>query len=228
MSSISDKPIADNPGFRQLLAEGLDQLACGRDTDKERQLLLYLDLLLRWNKIYNLTAVVDPEEMIRRHLLDSLVIAEHLRGDRFIDIGTGAGLPGIPLAICLEDKTFALLDSNGKKTRFLIQVKAELNLENIEVIHSRVDHYQVENGYDGILSRAFSSLAEMTTLSCHLLSDGGVFYAMKGCFPEQELSALPKAYTLQATHPLCVPGGTEQRHLVELIVNQGISARPYL
>lgn len=179
-------------------------------------MLRYLDLLVRWNKTYNLTAVTDPEVMIYRHLLDSLAIAKYLHGERFIDIGSGAGLPGVPLAICSADQSFALLDSNGKKTRFLVQVKMELGLSNVEVIHSRVENYQTPAPFDGVLSRAFASLAEMLELSADLLADDGVFYAMKGRVSERELSAIPKAYTLRATRPLNVPGGAEQRHLIEL------------
>lgn len=208
--------IADNPEFCQLLASGLERLGFGLNPDREQKLLRYLDMLVRWNKTYNLTAVTDPEAMIYRHLLDSLAIAGHLVGERFIDVGTGAGLPGIPLAIWMDDKSFALLDSNGKKTRFLVQVKLELGLSNVEVVHSRVEQHQVETRFDGVLTRAFASLAEMVEQCDDLLADNGAFYAMKGRMSDQELSALPKAYTLRAARVLDIPGGDEQRHLVEL------------
>lgn len=216
--------IAGNPEFCRLLSAGLEQLGYGADADsvedsaeREHTLLRYLDMLTRWNKTYNLTAVTDPETMIYRHLLDSLAIARYLKGQNFIDIGTGAGLPGIPLAIWQRDKNFSLLDSNGKKTRFLVQAKLELALPNVEIIHNRVENHQPEARFDGVLSRAFASLAKMVQQCDHLLSDRGIFYAMKGKRDEQELSALPKAYTLQAARVLDVPGGAEQRHLMELI-----------
>lgn len=210
------QPIADNPEFCQLLASGLARLGFGSNPDREQKLLRYLDMLVRWNKTYNLTAVTDPEAMIYRHLLDSLAIAGHLVGERFIDVGTGAGLPGIPLAIWMDDKSFALLDSNGKKTRFLVQVKLELDLSNVEVIQSRVEQHQAETRFDGVLTRAFANLAEMVEQCDGLLADNGAFYAMKGRMSDQELSALPKTYTLRAARVLDIPGGDEQRHLVEL------------
>ena len=210
------QPIADNPEFCQLLASGLERLGLSSSSEREQKLLRYLDMLVRWNKTYNLTAVTDPEAMIYRHLLDSLAIAGHLVGERFIDVGTGAGLPGIPVAIWMDDKSFALLDSNGKKTRFLVQVKLELGLSNVEVIHSRVEQHQAETRFDGVLTRAFASLAEMVEQCDGLLADNGAFYAMKGRMSDQELSALPKNYTLRAARALDIPGGDEQRHLVEL------------
>ncbi len=209
--------ISDNPIFCRQLTTGLERLGFSPEKEREQKLLRYLELLIRWNKTYNLTAITDPETMIYRHLLDSLAVARHIKGRRFVDIGSGAGLPGIPLAIWQADNSFVLLDSNGKKTRFLVQAKLELGLNNVEVIHSRVENYQPEARFDGILTRAFSSLADMVLCSEHLLLKTGVYYAMKGRLDQQELSALPKAYTLRATRELDIPGGVEQRHLLELI-----------
>lgn len=208
--------IAENPYYSRLLSEGLQEIAFRRDEVRERLLLRYLDTMLRWNKVYNLTAITDPVQMIYRHLIDSLAIAQFLSGKRFIDIGSGAGLPGIPLAICQTDRQFILLDSNGKKTRFLLQVSADLGLSNVEVVHNRVETYRAEKGFDGILCRAFSSLSDYLDLSSHLLAEDGVFYAMKGRLSEQELSDIPKDYSLRAIRPLKIPGGSEQRHLIEL------------
>ena len=181
-------------------------------------LLAYLELLLKWNKAYNLTAVRDPAQMVTRHLLDSLAIAPHLRGQDIIDVGTGAGLPGIPLAILFPDRRISLLDSNGKKTRFLFQVKTALCLDNMLVHHARVESFRPPALYDAVLSRAFASLADMVAGCKHLLVPTGSFLAMKGAYPADEVMALDPAYAVKAVHALDVPGLGEQRHLVELIM----------
>jgi 16S rRNA (guanine527-N7)-methyltransferase len=186
------------------------------ETRQEELLLAYLELLLKWNSAYNLTAVRDPQQMVTRHLLDSLAIAPHLRGRNVIDVGTGAGLPGIPMAILFPERRFALLDSNGKKTRFLFQVKTALRLDNMLVHHARVESYQPPEPYDAVLSRAFASLVDMVACCRHLLAPTGYFLAMKGAYPAEELAALDPAYTVAAVHALTVPGLGEQRHLVEL------------
>lgn len=186
------------------------------------KLLAYHQLLIKWNKVYNLTAVRDAGKMLSRHLLDSLSIAEFLQGNSFIDVGTGAGLPGLVLAIVFPDKHFTLLDSNGKKTRFLFQVKVELQLENVEVVHSRVEDYQPDTKFFGVISRAFSTLVEIISGSDHLLADNGYFYAMKGVYPKDELdqmkqlSVFGKHYKVSACHPLSIPDELGQRHLVVL------------
>lgn len=200
--------------FRAALFAGALQLKQPLSEKQCDLLLEYLDLLVKWNTAYNLTAVRDVREMIDRHILDSLVLVPYLRGKKFIDVGTGAGLPGVVLAIVRPDMDFSLVDSNGKKTRFLFQVKTQLDLQNIEVIHARVEKLQSVSKYDGVLSRAFASLADMTSKTAPLLKTDGRFYAMKGVFPEQELSALPKDYTVEASYQLVVPGAVAQRHLV--------------
>lgn len=189
----------------------LDISAAQRDA-----LLAYLELLQRWNRAYNLTAVRDPQEMVTRHLLDSLSIAPHLSGQRFLDVGTGAGLPGIPLAIVFPERQFELLDSNGKKTRFLIEARQRLGLDNVTVHSTRVESLTDQAGFDGILSRAFASLADMVAGCQHLLAQGGKMYAMKGQYPEQELSHLPKRFIVEGCHSLHVPGIDEARHLLVL------------
>jgi 16S rRNA (guanine527-N7)-methyltransferase len=180
----------------------------------------YIDLLQRWNKAYNLTAVRDPQQMVYRHILDSLAVGPHLGfAERCIDIGTGAGLPGIPLAIAYPDREFHLLDSNGKKTRFLFQVKTELGMDNISVHHSRAETFVAAAPYDAVLSRAFASLNDMVESCMHLCAADGCFLAMKGLYPEQELEALDSRCLLTEVHPMQVPGLQEQRHLIELHPN---------
>ena len=203
--------------YRQALDAGISALSLSIDEFSRQQLLAYHQLLLKWNKAYNLTAVRDPLEMVSRHLLDSLSIVSLIEGRRFIDVGAGAGLPGLVLAIVFPERRFDLLDSNGKKTRFLFQVKTELKLDNVEVHHCRVEQHRVEQPYDGVLSRAFATLADMVQGSEQLLDAGGRFYAMKGVYPQDELKALselPKSYNVEACHRLQVPGETGERHLV--------------
>ena len=184
-------------------------------------LLTYLELLVKWNKAYNLTAVRDPSQMVTRHLLDSLAIAPHLVGERLIDVGTGAGLPGVPMAILFPQRHFSLLDSNGKKTRFLFQVKTQLGLDNMAVIQQRVEVSAPERPYDAVLSRAFASLEDMVNGCQHLLAAGGHFLAMKGGHPELELAVLADKCSVIAVHPLEVPGLAEQRHLVDMTLLRG-------
>ncbi len=181
-------------------------------TDKQLEFFnRYLNLLNKWNKAYNLTAVRDIHEMLNRHLTDSLSVAPFIEIDRLIDVGTGPGLPGIPLAILYPEKNFHLLDSNGKKTRFLQQVKLELGLDNIEVINDRVERVNIDPQFDGVLSRAFTTLEDMLEKSEHLCAQGGQFYAMKGLWPEDELQPVEKPYKV---HALNWPGNDTERHLV--------------
>jgi len=174
----------------------------------------YLNLLERWNRAYNLTAIRDRPRMVTHHLLDSISVSAHLRGQRFLDVGTGAGLPGIPLAILNRDKEFVLLDSNGKKTRFLEQVCAHLDLSNVRVIQQRAEQLLDQRGFDMVLSRAFASLTAMLDCTDHLLSPGGQWLAMKGVYPAEELNNLPSGVILQAVHSVAVPGLDAERHLV--------------
>lgn len=206
--------------LKQLLEDGLQKTGISLTPEKTSMLLDYHQLLIKWNKAYNLTAVRDPEQMIGRHLLDSIAISPFIEGNSFLDVGTGAGLPGVILAIVFPDRHFGLLDSNGKKTRFLFQVKTELGLSNVEIHHKRAEQHQVQQPYDGIFSRAFASLDDFLAASRHLLAQSGHYYAMKGIWPEQELSAIEKDYIVEACHPLLVPGADGQRHLV-VIKNRG-------
>lgn len=200
------------------LKQGATQLGVALSDHQEQQLLAYLGLLIKWNKAYNLTAVRNPDEMVSRHLLDSLSVVSYVEdgGDNWLDVGSGGGMPGIPLAIMFPNKRFTLLDSNGKKTRFLVQVKLELKLDNLEVIHSRVEEFTPEQPFDGISSRAFSSLEDFSNWTRHLGDQKTRWLAMKGVHPDDELQALPSDFQLEATHVLKVPGCQGQRHLLIL------------
>ncbi|MNO55826.1 Ribosomal RNA small subunit methyltransferase G [compost metagenome] len=201
------------------LARGAAALGVQLDSARQDRLLAYLDLLAKWNKAYNLTAVRDVDEMVSRHLLDSLSIVPQFvatGGERWLDVGSGGGMPGIPLAILFPEKQLTLLDSNGKKTRFLTQVKLELKLDNLEVIHSRVEAFQPMLPFNGIVSRAFSSLGDFCSWTSHLGDGETRWLAMKGLYPEDELTALPERFRVEAEHALTVPGCQGQRHLLIL------------
>lgn len=206
-------PVTD---YASRLAEGCRQLSFQLSESQLELLLRYLELFIKWNKTYNLSAIRDPIEMVSKHLLDSLSIAQLIEGERFIDVGTGGGLPGIPLAICFPQRHFTLLDSAGKKTRFLFQVKQTLELENVQIENRRVESFTPNPLYDGVISRAFASLADMTEACQHLVPHHGKFWAMKGVFPEHELSELQKHYIFENALPLQVPGLEGERCLVVL------------
>ena len=202
------------PHLAPILEAGMQQMEVEYSSEQRDMLLAYLQLLMTWSKAYNLTAIRDPGEMIRLHLLDSLAVLPHISGKRLIDVGTGAGLPGIPLAIMCPERDFTLLDSNGKKTRFLFQARCDLGLSNLKEINSRVENHQPEVPYDAVLSRAFTSVADMVKKCSHLLSPEGLFLAMKGKFPQSELSEVGKDYKVNASHTLQVPGVDGERHLI--------------
>ncbi|ASO45025.1 16S rRNA (guanine(527)-N(7))-methyltransferase RsmG [Salmonella enterica subsp. enterica serovar Derby] len=190
-------------------------------TDHQKTLLVaYVDMLHKWNKAYNLTSVRDPNEMLVRHILDSIVVAPYLQGQRFIDVGTGPGLPGIPLAIVLPDAHFTLLDSLGKRVRFLRQVQHELKLENITPVQSRVEAYPSEPPFDGVISRAFASLNDMVSWCHHLPGEKGRFYALKGQLPGDEIALLPDNFSVESVEKLRVPHLEGERHLVIIKSNK--------
>ncbi|MCK7598054.1 16S rRNA (guanine(527)-N(7))-methyltransferase RsmG [Microbulbifer sp. CAU 1566] len=207
--------------FRPRLLQAAEQLALDLTGEQQDKLLAYLDLFARWNAAYNLSAVRDPAEMLERHIVDSLSVV-NLCGNSaddlspLIDVGSGGGLPGIPLAIIHPERPISLLDSNGKKSRFQFQVASQLKLGNINVVNQRVEAYQPEKPYAGVVSRAFASLQDMVVGSEHLLAPNGRFYAMKGKLPEDELSALPKGIKVEQVHTLSVPGCDADRHLIVL------------
>jgi 16S rRNA (guanine527-N7)-methyltransferase len=194
------------------LIEGMTDLSLTPKAEAVDLLMQYLELLAQWNRVYNLTAVRDIDQMVTYHLLDSLAIVPFVQGERILDIGSGAGLPGIPLAIMFPDITWVLLDSNGKKTRFLQQAIAELGLANITVVQARIQDYQPSALFDIILARALSSLHDIIHLSGHCCRAGGRFLCMKGVLSQTELSSVSDFQI--TTHALKVPGMNAQRHLV--------------
>ncbi len=200
------------------LRQGAQALGVELSTQQQEQLLAYLALLIKWNKAYNLTAVRNLDEMVSRHLLDSLSVVPYVTqyGNHWLDVGSGGGMPGIPLAIMLPQCNFTLLDSNGKKTRFLTQVKLELKLANLDVIHSRVEEFRPVRPFSGISSRAFSSLQNFSDWTRHLGDVDSHWLAMKGVQPDDELQALPADFHLQSCEVLKVPGCQGQRHLLIL------------
>lgn len=202
--------------YRNLLEQQCHKIDLQLSDAQYEQLLKYHALLIKWNKAFNLTAVRSPEEMISRHLIDSLSVLPYIDVKNLIDVGSGPGLPGIPLAICRPDLPVTLLDSNIKKSRFQFQAKAELGLDNVAVIHERVEKYHPEILFDGVISRAFASLQDMLHWTSHLCSDTGVFLAMKGMYPEQEIELLPESINLRQSIRLTVPGTDGERHLLML------------
>lgn len=201
---------------RQQLCAGINTLGLTLTHLQVEQLLDYIAEFAKWNRAYNLSAVRNLDDMIVRHLLDSLAIVPYVTGERLIDVGTGGGLPGIPLAICYPERQFTLLDSNGKKTRFIFHIKTTLGLGNVILEHCRVETLRPPELYDAVISRAFASLADMTDWCQHLLAEGGHFYAMKGQFPRAELAAIAPHYTLVQQVNLQVPGESAERHLLVL------------
>lgn len=196
------------------LSRLLDEAGISLSVEQQKQLVAYVELLHKWNKAYNLTSVRDPNEMLIRHILDSIVVAPYLQGTRFIDVGTGPGLPGIPLAIVRPESHFTLLDSLGKRVRFLRQVQHELKLGNVEPVQSRVEDFPAEPPFDGVISRAFASLNDMVNWCHHLPGEEGRFYALKGLVPEDEIALLPAELAVESIVKLNVPHLEGERHLV--------------
>jgi len=197
------------------LAQGLQTMQCALDGDQQSALLAYIALLEKWNKVYNLTAVRDPGQMVPQHLLDALSIRPFLAGSRILDVGTGAGLPGIPLAIAEPRREFVLLDSALKRTRFVTQAVGELGLQNVDVVQARVESYQPPALFDTITSRAFTATEDFVAATEHLLAADGQLLAMKGKLPEQEINKLPKQWLCKA-HKLVVPGVVGERHVLQI------------
>ncbi|GLT20294.1 ribosomal RNA small subunit methyltransferase G [Vibrio zhanjiangensis] len=187
-------------------------------TDNQRkQLVGYVEMLHKWNKAYNLTSVREPSDMLVKHILDSIIVGEYLQGERFIDVGTGPGLPGIPLAVMHPEKEFYLLDSLGKRIRFIKQVLHELQIHNVVPVQSRVEQFQPEHKFDGVLSRAFASMTDMVEWCHHLPKEGsGRFLALKGQLPQDEITQLPSWCSVTDIKALTVPQLEGERHLVIL------------
>ncbi|TSA18618.1 MAG: 16S rRNA (guanine(527)-N(7))-methyltransferase RsmG [Betaproteobacteria bacterium] len=203
---------------RGLIALGL---TLGRDT--QQRLLDYIQLIEKWNRVYNLTAIREPEKMVSHHLLDCLAVAPHLHATRLLDVGSGAGLPGIPLALAYPEMQVTLLDSNHKKVAFLNQAVIELKLQNADVCSERVESWQTQKKFDVIISRAFSDMGEFVRVTRHLLAPGGAIAAMKGLHPYEEIEKLPADCKVRQVLPLAIPGLDGARHLA-LIGLQGKTA----
>ncbi|MBW3549985.1 MAG: 16S rRNA (guanine(527)-N(7))-methyltransferase RsmG [Proteobacteria bacterium] len=215
MNSLAPFP----PELRRTLEAGLRGLAL--EPALADPLLAYLALLVRWNKTYNLTAVREPREMVGKHLLDSLAMHSHLdaiaaAGGALADLGTGAGLPGIPLAIVKPGLRVTLVESNGKKARFMRAAVRELGLARVCVAESRIEALDEPGGFDAITARALATLPLIIELGGHLLKPGGRLLAMKGVYPHEEIAALPAGWALLAAYPLRVPGLDAERHLIEI------------
>lgn len=207
---------AAHPQLAGVLSAGLEELGLQVPAAAQQQLLDYLAQLEKWNKAFNLSGIRDPLQMLTHHLLDSLALAPFIDADLIADVGTGAGLPGVPLAICFPDKQFRLIDSNSKKTRFIFQTAALLGLRNVEVIHSRAEDYESDPQVAIVTSRAFASLTDFINSCKHLVTARGKFLAMKGLLPEAEIAALPAGFTVVASHSLLIPGIDVTRHVLDI------------
>ncbi len=197
----------------KILENGLTTLNLTVNPDVQAQLIQYITLLHKWNKIYNLTAVRHKKAMVSAHLLDSLAILPYITGDTVLDVGSGGGLPGIVLALCLPEKQFVLIDSNSKKTRFLKQAVTELKLTNVTVEHVRAESYEFETSFDQIVSRAYTNLQAFIKTTCHLATTKTEYLAMKGQIPLDEITELEQEYTIKSV-TLNVPNVEGQRHLI--------------
>jgi 16S rRNA (guanine527-N7)-methyltransferase len=198
------------------LAQGIAELGLPVSAGIQTQLADYLALIAKWNRVHNLTAVRESAKMVSVHALDSLAVVPHLKAGSVVDVGSGAGLPGIPLALMWPQARVVLLDSNHKKTAFLRQAAIELKLKNVEVVCERAELWRPAEKFDLVISRAFSDLPEFVKLAGHLCVAGGVLAAMKGVYPDEEIAQLPSTFKLHSTLPLKVPGLNAERHLILL------------
>ncbi|MEZ7911093.1 MAG: 16S rRNA (guanine(527)-N(7))-methyltransferase RsmG [Propionivibrio sp.] len=208
----------------QQLAQGLAAMGLEVPAAAQEKLLAYAALLEKWNKTYSLTALRGADKAVSHHLLDSLAVLPHVPAGTLLDVGSGGGMPGIPLAIVLPELAVTLIDSNSKKTAFLRQAAIELRLSNVNVHCGRVEQYHPSLPFSAITSRAFAELADFVVLSRHLLAADGVWLAMKGVRPEAEIAALPAGVRVRAVHPLQVPGVEGERHVV-ILDNDGAAVQ---
>jgi 16S rRNA (guanine527-N7)-methyltransferase len=199
-----------------VLLDGARALALDLDEAQLARLVAHLDLLDEWSARMNLTAIRDRPSQLTKHLLDSLTVQPYLRGQRIADVGSGAGFPGIPLAIVEPQRHFSLIESTGKKCRFLEHVRDELQLKNVEIVQARAENYRPEVRFDTVVARAVGPLAGLLKAAGGLVVGGGRLLAMKGRYPQDELAARLNGWKVAAVHPLSVPGLDEERHLVEL------------
>ena len=211
-----DRSYQLNKKILDLFTTGSAELGINLSGIQIQKFSKFVFYLRKWNKIHNLTAISDSQEIITNHLLDSLSVNKYLSGEKIIDVGTGPGFPGLPLALIFPKKAFVLLDSSQKKTIFLNQIKTHLSVKNVRIIKARVENYQTEDKFDHIISRAFSSVEKMVNFTQHLLRDNGSFLAMKGHISESELSQLPKQYKVINKHKVIVPMLNKNRHILEI------------
>jgi 16S rRNA (guanine527-N7)-methyltransferase len=202
---------------REMLARGAAEIGIDLDAARVESLLRLVDELELGNAQFNLTAIRDRPGMLRKHVLDSLTLQPHLRGEAIADVGTGAGFPGMALAIADPRRRFTLIEATGKKARFVAQTAERIGCSNVQVVHSRAESYRPFELFDTVVARALSSLADFVAYAGHLCAPGGRLLAMKGKRPENEMSALPGSFRVLAVHRLQVPGLADERHLVELV-----------
>ena len=206
----------------EVLGQGVEALGLTLEAEAQEKLLRYLVLIRKWNKVYNLTAIRDESKLVSHHLLDSLAVVPWLPEGRVLDVGSGAGLPGIPIAIACANRTVTLLDSNHKKTAFLQQAKTELELTNVDVETFRVEGFWPAHRYEVVISRAFAELADFYRAASRLCEPGGRLVAMKGIYPDEEIAQMP-AGAVEKVVPLVVPALPAQRHLIFLNPVDGAS-----
>jgi 16S rRNA (guanine527-N7)-methyltransferase len=210
----------------ELLIAGARDIGIALDAPGAETLLKLVDALELGNAQFNLTAIRDRSSMLLKHVLDSLSVQPYLRGSRVADIGTGAGFPGLPLAIVNPQRRFTLVEATGKKARFAEQTAGQLGMDNVQVVHERAENYRPFELFDTVMARALSSLADFAAYAGHLCAPGGRLLAMKGKRPDEEISALPKSFRVLAVHRLKVPGLDDERHLVEFSKAVAVAARP--
>lgn len=196
------------------LESGLDSMGLQTAAEARGKLLAFIDLLLKWNRVYNLTALREPETVLTRHIFDSLSVLRYLPNGSMLDVGSGGGLPGIPLAICDPSRAVTLLESNQKKSAFQRQATIELGLPNVQVVCERAEYFQPNEGFDVVISRAFASMGDFVKVSGHLCTRSGRLAAMKGNYPEAEIAELPPLFHVEQSIALDVPGAKGARHLI--------------
>lgn len=200
--------------YHSILKQALTANQLTLRSGEDDQLCHYLSLLAKWNLSFNLTAITEPTEMVYLHIIDSLMVAPYVQGTQCLDVGSGAGLPGIPLAITHPDQHWVLLDKNGKKTRFMTQAIAELGLKNVQVVRTRSEDFHPTRCFDSILSRAYGALPWFVTTTEHLLCSDGLWIAMKGKYPEDEISSMPAHISMQQRARLAIAGIAAERHII--------------
>lgn len=214
------------PSLEQQLYDGIGQQSLAVSDEQQQKLIQFIHLLSKWNKVFNLTSIRDEKEMVTLHLLDSLVVLPFFIEDghkqsikTVLDVGSGGGIPGIPLAICLPNIKFILLDARGKKIRFIQTAIAQLGLKNVTAVHSRVEDYKAAEvpGFDRIISRAFASLEDMLKFCRHLCQKNGSFFAMKGQISKEEIAQLPEGFKIDGINELKVSGLNARRHLIQIV-----------